>query len=173
MPWHLDAISVGRSGARQVTETGHGIVVALVDTGVCAGHKFFGPNAVKAVYHVERNLEVKLWALGSPFSYRLAQQDDHGTAVAALICAKTIGVAPAARLVSVVMPFRDSQASTGKRVLASELQIALEHLQHNAVFDILNLSVAFPQAVIPPMLAARWRAIFQDLNDRGVVTVAC
>jgi subtilisin family serine protease len=172
MPWHLDRIGMFQNGIRKVRETGRGVSVAMLDTGVCPFHAEFNRDTVWTAWKIEPNGSVIPTDPLSPESFRSKRNEDHGTAIGALICGKTIGVAPAARLISVILPRYESKFVPRLSTLANILITALEHFRDHPDFDVLNLSLAIPHHTFPENLLAQCRAILQMLNGWGIVTVA-
>lgn len=169
MPWHLHAIGVAdMGGQRLLAETGHGTTVALVDSGVSPHHQGFQRGSIvdTRVYSVRGPI---VPGSGSVAPFRLAQEDDHGTAVAGLISASRIGVAPGARLVNIVIPFTNPVAALYTSPAA--LLTALQHLRTDKSFEVLNLSIAIPRARVTPLVERQCRQILRELAARGVVTI--
>lgn len=84
--WHLDSIA-------HVAGTGHGVRIAVLDTGI-APHPEVSARVAES-WAIEDGLAVRL-----PY---LEDSEGHGTAVAGLIAGRTVGVAPAASLISILL----------------------------------------------------------------------
>lgn len=94
--WHLDAI--GLTAARQAgfKGTGKGVRIGLLDTGVDDTHPEL---STKIKEHLELDPVTGAASTMSP----PRDTEGHGTRMAGLLCSNTIGVAPDAEIVSVVM----------------------------------------------------------------------
>ena len=97
-PWHLDRINqraLPLDGNVTLSSlTGQGVTVYVVDSGVNMQHEQFGGRAVPGVDPLTEDGI-------SPVSPAASDCDGHGTHVAALAGGSTVGVAPAATIVSV------------------------------------------------------------------------
>jgi subtilisin family serine protease len=113
--WHLDRIfhSGGQlEGMFERTNRGAGTVVYVMDTGIRADHVEFvdnGTSRVIAGYDVAESVPIGASncqsgskALAPCYSnFNELISSSHGTSVASLIAGRTVGVAPAARIVSI------------------------------------------------------------------------
>ena len=99
--WHLEAIGMSNARRDGKAFSGSGVTVALMDTGVQIDHPEIA-GKVAGSWKIRDNppttdfqaLEVD----SSPYD-----TDGHGTHVAGLICGTSVGVAPDARLISILM----------------------------------------------------------------------
>jgi subtilisin family serine protease len=130
-PWHQDAIGLGAARTGNGCGTGMDVVVAIVDTGVDATHPDL-QGKVLATYEVDE--AGNLLPLPNPGVNHDGQ--GHGTSVAGLICGQPVGVAPDARLVSIILP---DPASSNKY---SSLVLALTAVTQLEGVDIVNISAA-------------------------------
>jgi subtilisin family serine protease len=142
--WHLAAL-------HQIA-TGHGTRVAVVDSGIDAGHPDLAGQVI-----LNRN-----FVAGQPM---VAEQ--HGTAVAGVIAAKAdnrigiAGVAPGARLIGLRACWQDRAATECDTLsLAKALYYAVESRP-----DVINLSLSGPDAKL-------LREILKIAYARGVAVVA-
>jgi len=142
--WHLAAL-------HQIAN-GHGTRVAVVDSGIDAGHPDLAGQVI-----LNRN-----FVAGQPM---VAEQ--HGTAVAGVIAAKAdnrigiAGVAPGARLIGLRACWQDRAATECDTLsLAKALYYAVESRP-----DVINLSLSGPDAKL-------LREILKIAYARGVAVVA-
>lgn len=126
-PWHLEAVGLTRGGART---GGKGVTVVVLDTGVHAGHPELAGRIDRAV-----TFDVEKWtALPQEPS---TDTQGHGTHVAGLVCGKTVGVAPEARVVSGVM-IPGGIGNLSDFILAMEWAGSQPHVQ------VINVSAGLP-----------------------------
>lgn len=121
--WHLDRIGVLPLRLR----TGLGATVAVVDTGVQTGHPEFAalPQPIESFgFHPDTGAAI---AAGPDTA-------GHGTHIAGLICGRTCGVAPGAKLINIKV--FGSVAPTLRALLA-----ALTFVAAHPEIDIVNLSL--------------------------------
>lgn len=99
--WHLEAI--GMSAARRDGKafSGKGVTIVMMDTGVQLGHPEITGKVVTALKIRDNPTTVDFKAVEVDSAH--FDTDGHGTHVAGLICGKSIGVAPDARLISILM----------------------------------------------------------------------
>lgn len=108
LPWHLSAIKADRLPAGL---DGSGIKLAILDDGVDPGHPSLAP-----AYDFANDLDVASRAEDGRPRRGGAEGDAHGTAVAGLAAARADaeagarGVAPAATILSIRMPFTEIEA---------------------------------------------------------------
>jgi subtilisin family serine protease len=149
--WHLGTIGLESSGKRTVKETGSGVKVAVLDTGIDATHLELVGQVVGAV---EFNPSTMASAPLNP------SRDDHGhgTHVAGLLAGNTMGVAPGAKLLSGLM------LPQGRGTIANFI-LALEWAARQQDVQIINMS-----AGISPYDGGM-RGIIADLLAIGVLPV--
>jgi subtilisin family serine protease len=95
--WHLDAIGLSESRRNGLVGTGTGVTVAVLDTGIDGSHSEFRGKRIPA-RHFDQD------GIGKAIR-RSKDTIGHGTFIAGLICGATVGIAPAAQIVSgVVLP---------------------------------------------------------------------
>jgi subtilisin family serine protease len=150
--WHLEAIGLatGRAGKR-LKETGDGVTVAVLDTGIDATHTEVA-DRVAAAYTFDRQSWKEQVQAAS------ADTHGHGTHVAGLLAGRTVGVAPGARLVSGVM------LPKGRGQL-SDFILALEWAALQPQIQIINVSAGL-RGYEPAM-----RPVVSDLLALGVLPV--
>jgi hypothetical protein len=144
--WHLQAIGLQAARKKRFKGTGEGVVVAVLDTGVDGTHPELTNRVASAM-----TFDVKTWQAKPQQPSQ--DTDGHGTHVAGLICGKTVGVAPGARVFSGVMiPRRHGNLS--------DFILALEWSAQQPEVQIVNMSAGIPdwvegmQAVIADLLIA-------------------
>jgi len=95
--WHLDAIGLSEARRNGLIGTGTGVTVAILDTGIDGSHPEFHGKRIRT-RHFDQD--------GNGKAIRRSKDTfGHGTFIAGLICGATVGIAPAAQIVSgVVMP---------------------------------------------------------------------
>jgi subtilisin family serine protease len=141
--WHLRAVEVEQARARGFTGSGDGVTVAVLDTGVDSHPEIKGriSNAV--------TFDVKTWKAKPQKPTK--DTDGHGTHVTGLICGKTVGAAPGAKVFSGVM-------IPGGMGMLSDFILAIEWAGQQPEVQILNMSAGIPgwepgmQAVVADLL---------------------
>ena len=149
--WHLDAIGLIAARRDGLRLTGKGVTVAVLDTGVDASHPELA-GRVSAAY----TLDTDRWTgdLMDPS----VDTEGHGTHVAGLICGRTVGVAPDARVINEVMIPRGA-GTLSNFVLALEWAAAQEEVR------VVNMSAGI-RGWVDGM-----QAILSDLMLVGVLPV--
>jgi subtilisin family serine protease len=99
--WHLDVISQLAARSKGTAFSGKGVKIAVLDTGVQLNHPELGGRIIGAWKMKAGRREASASDLVTDNSHY--DTDGHGTHVAGLIAGKTIGVAPNAELISVLM----------------------------------------------------------------------
>ena len=151
--WHLAAL--GLTSARQAgfTGTGAGVTVGVLDTGIAEVPEIQG-RVMEAF-----DLDIDLWqAKPMPMT---EDTHGHGTHVAGLIAGKTVGVAPGAKLVNVLL-IPHAQGSLSRYILA------LEWVASRPDIRIINMS-AGRRGYSPNMLLMM--KIMRRLNVLACVAV--
>ncbi|HKB80566.1 MAG TPA: S8 family serine peptidase [Thermoanaerobaculia bacterium] len=133
--WHLDRIDQlsGLDGLYHRNGGGAGAVIYVMDTGVLASHVEFGGRVI-AGYDEAEGVKVGRSACSSPnkaLQPCIANYDElagasHGTSVASIIAGRNVGVAPAAKIVSIRV-MNEAALATTRTYLAG-----LEAIIHNA-----------------------------------------
>jgi subtilisin family serine protease len=149
--WHLHAIGLKTLQEKGFKETGQGVMVAVLDTGVQASHLEL-KGKVKGSY----TFDVDQWKAKKSKSSK--DTEGHGTHVAGLICGKTVGVAKGANVVSGIM------IPKGFGNL-SDFILALEWAGTNPEVQIVNMSAGIP-GYLPEM-----RGAITDLLAIGLLPV--
>lgn len=93
--WHLAAVGLP-ARRRKADVSGHGVTVAVLDTGIDDSHPEIA-GRISAAYEFD---------IAARQTRKLAQSVDthgHGTHVAGLICGKTVGVAPGAKVMNGIL----------------------------------------------------------------------
>lgn len=128
MNWHLDRIdqASGTDGKYTYCETGTGVTVYVVDTGVARLHSEFLKTDGTSRVLDGVNFSNDTFASTNPCGAFTGNEDigrtynaGHGTSVASLVAGKTVGVAKGAQIVSVKVASCPSQDG-GKMVLTTE-----------------------------------------------------
>jgi subtilisin family serine protease len=137
--WHLQAIGLQAVRKKGFGGTGQGVTVAVLDTGIHPSHPELDGRLGKAY-----SFDVSQWT-AIPMT-KSKDTDGHGTHVAGLICGKTVGVAPGARVVNAIM------LPQGRGNL-SDFLLALEWAGQQPDVQIVNMSAGIP-GYVPEMLTA-------------------
>ena len=131
--WYLDAVHAPQA---QAITRGQGVVVAVIDSGVDAGH----PDLAGAVLP-----GMSFAAPGSQAGR--TDPDGHGTKMAGVIAARgggpnnALGIAPAASILPVAVP----SSSGTMPSLAPAVHWAVEHGA-----KVINMSIGRPPGAVPP-----------------------
>jgi proprotein convertase subtilisin/kexin type 9 len=105
--------------ARYLPDGGEGVTVFVVDTGLLAAHfEFRKSNGIQDSTRVSCGLDTTFDAEG--LGRNCVDVDGHGTTVAALIGGRTVGVAKAARIVSVKFSNNPQSAIEGLNYILSQ-----------------------------------------------------
>ena len=122
--WHLEAISKSKT-----QKTGKNVTIAVFDTGIEAKHPEL-QGKVSASYSLKFKGNIGQLQIEPTTD---EDTDGHGTHVAGLICGNTVGVAPEAQLINVVMIPK-------RRGDLLYFTTALEWLQNRPDVRIVNIS---------------------------------
>ena len=122
--WHLDAIGLSDARAAGFRNTGAGVGVAVLDTGIADVAEIRG--RVKVSYSLDRT-DNRWTTVHAHDTY------GHGTHVAGLVAGSHVGVAPGAELTNVIM----IRKGTG---MLSDFVSALEFVAGDPEISILNMS---------------------------------
>ena len=128
--WHLRSIGLDAARKKRFNGDGTGVVVAVLDSGVDGQHP--------EIKHAVRGGIT----FGDPDAppqpqHPVTDTSGHGTHVAGLLCGKTVGVAPGARIDSVVM------MPNGRGTLFDIVR-ALEWVAQRTSVHIVNISAGIP-----------------------------
>lgn len=99
--WHLEAIGMLSARRDGKAYSGAGVTVALMDTGVQLDHPEIAGKVLSSWKIRDNPATTDFQAL--ELDKKSYDTDGHGTHVAGLICGTTVGVAPDARLISILM----------------------------------------------------------------------
>ncbi len=153
--WHLRAIGlVNARDDNGFKETGEGITIAVLDTGIDPTHPELDGKVAEAFTFDAR---ADVWE-----ATRITPSIDtegHGTHVAGLACGKTVGVAPGARMLNGVM----LPAGRGQ---ISDFVLALEWVSGRPDVQIVNMSAGvhgFTQGLL--------RVMVEDIRKVGILPV--
>ena len=141
--WHLDEIGLAEARRNGFTGTGAGVRIAVLDTGVDSSHPELGSKIAEHHIFDPATGTIQVMDPGN-------DTDGHGTLIAGLICGDRIGVAPGARVISVVMLPR------GRGGLANFV-IALGWAATRPGLRVLNISSGLPGFV--PEMAEPLKAV--------------
>jgi subtilisin family serine protease len=154
--WALDAIHLGDLGDRapQTFPTGDGVLVAVVDSGVEAGHPDLGGRVVRGPDFVDGD--------GGP-----DDPSGHGTHIAGIIAATAgnglggSGIAPSTRILAIRVLDAANRGTPAN--VAAGINAAV-----SAGADVINLALNWsaPDATLAPVTAAMQRAA-----DAGIAVV--
>lgn len=123
--WHLKQIGLEAARKAGFAGTGHGVTAAVLDTGIADVAELAG-RVIEA-----RELDLDGWRAN-----KLDKTKDthgHGTMVASLIAGRTVGVAPGASLVNVIMLPRSYGTLSG-------YVLALEWVASQTNISVVNIS---------------------------------
>lgn len=139
--WHLS-----RTGVTSRIRTGRGAVVAVVDTGVDATHPEFSALSTPITsfaFHPDSGATV---APGP-------DSNGHGTHVAGLVCGRTCGIAPDARLINIQI---FSSVSPKMSVFLKAVAFVATHPE----IDVVNISLGItdPQRAFAPVIDKLFQA---------------
>jgi subtilisin family serine protease len=138
--WHLQAIALDKLRSTAGFEgRGEGVTAAVLDTGVEAGHPEIEGRVSRAV-----TFDVDKWDAEEQSPSR--DTDGHGTHVTGLFCGKTVGVAPAAKVVNGVM-------LPGGFGQTSNFILAMEWAGTQPEIQLVNMSGGLP-GYLPEMTTA-------------------
>jgi subtilisin family serine protease len=151
--WHLEAIGLAAARGAGFGGGGSGITVAVLDTGIDPTHQELDGKVVEAFTFDARP---NVWA-ANPMSPSF-DTDGHGTHVAGLICGRTVGVAPSAKLLNGVM-------IPGGGGSLSDFILALEWVGQRADVQIANMSAGIP-GYLPEM-----QAVVEDIRAVGILPI--
>jgi subtilisin family serine protease len=154
-PWHLDAIGLLAAREAGAVGSGAGVTIAVLDTGVDATHPELLGKVAGAVTFDSR---LRFWDVipQNPSS----DTEGHGTHVAGLIGGNTVGVAPAASLLSGVMIPRGSGT-------ISDFVLALEWALSRPEVQIVNMSAGIAGYVAQEAFLS----IVSDIRLAGVLSI--
>jgi subtilisin family serine protease len=147
--WHLAAVRLLEARSLNFPGIGKGITVAVLDTGVENVAEIRG----KIDHTIEFDVDKGTWKKAAA-----KDTDGHGTHVAGLICGNTVGVAPGAKVASVIM-------IPGGRGWISDFILAMEYVAQQPEIAIMNMSAGIP-GFHPGM-----RAAVRALRSVGVLPV--
>lgn len=128
--WHLQAIGLEAARKAGFKGRGNNVGVAVLDTGIAATH----PELAGRVGDTVR-FDVQAWRAVP--QAKSVDTDGHGTHVAGLICGKTVGVAPAAKVMNGIM-------IPGGEGMLSDFVLALEWAAARPDISIVNMSAGIP-----------------------------
>lgn len=123
--WHLAATKLQQARSQGFAGRGEGITVAILDTGIAKVSELRGRIDGMVTLDVDRNTWTK--------SAATRDTDGHGTHVAGLVCGANVGVAPAAKVVNVLM------IPEGNGNL-SDFILAMEYAAQEPSIAIMNIS---------------------------------
>lgn len=177
MQWNLTTIKARDAWLQGVL--GNGAVVAVLDSGIDAGHPAFGVAPTGQVFlpPISRSFVAEF---NSPFD-ALMDKSEHGTHVAGIIASKAglLGVAPRAKLVSVkVLKWNpDERIADGEEsdIIAGILYAANLTQNGAPLVDVINISAGWTFAVNGRDSAQQLAALNRAINyahQRGIVVVA-
>lgn len=137
--WHIRAIGLKALRDKGYKNEGKGVTIAVLDTGVDETHPELRGHIDGAF-----KFDVKKWK-AEPENPSI-DTDGHGTHVAGLICGKTVGIAPRAKVISGIM------LPKGHGNL-SDFILALEWASTNPDIQIVNVSAGI-SGYVPEMRTA-------------------
>lgn len=138
--WHLGAIALDKLRSTAGFEgQGEGVTAAVLDTGVAASHPEIEGRVSRAV-----TFDVDKWDAEEQNPSQ--DTDGHGTHVTGLFCGKSVGVAPAAKVVNGVM-------LPGGFGQTSNFILAMEWAGTQPEIQIVNMSGGLP-GYLPEMTTA-------------------
>ena len=122
--WHLSAINLLQARAFGFTGKGEGITVAVLDTGIAKVPEIKG----RVDRAVEFDADKQSWK-----EIPTKDTEGHGTHVAGLIAGSNVGVAPASKLVNVLM-------LPGGSGNLSDFILAIEYVSQSPDIALMNMS---------------------------------
>lgn len=149
--WHLDAIGLSAARGSGFSGTGEGVTVAVLDTGIQAGHVEFSGKSIDMV-----TFDVNSWRHWK--TQPSMDTTGHGTHVAGLLAGNNVGVAPGVSLVNAMM------IPNGRGQL-SDFVLSLEWAASQPEISIVNLSAGI-RGFVDGM-----EEIVEGLLDVGVLPV--
>ena len=150
-PWHLSAI--GLQAARQAgfRGDGHGVTVAVLDTGIDDSHPEIAGRVTGTF-----TFDVATWQARQETGSR--DTHGHGTHVSGILAGKNVGVAPGANLLNGIM-------LPGAYGRLSDFVLAIEWVASRPDVGVLNMSAGIP-GFVDGMAAS-----ISDLLAAGVLPV--
>jgi subtilisin family serine protease len=135
--WHLDSEGIGLLALRQngFANTGQGVSVAIVDTGVDINHPALKKNGASKIIRSYGLSDGSLITIPPIKLPKPAQISGHGTFVAGLIAGASVGVAPDVSIINIMIGNDGS-------LFASGFGKALENLvQTEREVQVINISM--------------------------------
>src|SRR5579884_1825734 len=154
--WHLQAIGLQQARSQGFTGRGSGVTVAVLDTGIDASHPEIAGKVSSA-------WELDKMAGQLNLVHPSEDTDGHGTHVAGLICGKQVGVAPDAKLASVLL-LPGGKGNESDFILALNSIIGQKELAEEVV--IVNVSAGIRSYSLGMHVAIR------DLRRVGKLVIA-
>ena len=144
--WHLTAIGLHSDHNQGLDATGDGVTVVVLDTGVDENHPELQGKIIESY-----NLDIReVGPLGKAQRLERSQDlDGHGTHVAGLICGKSVGVAPKAKIINAVLMPR---ANIGVSSFFSNFTVAMNFLSTRSDIDIINISAGISGAIYTKLM---------------------
>ena len=148
--WHLSAIRKS-----ELQQTGKNVKIAVFDTGIDPNHPEIQGKVTES-YSLNFQGKIGQWTVDPTPSQ---DTEGHGTHVAGLICGKTVGVAPEAQLINMLL------LPQGRGTVRNFI-LALEWLLYRTDIRIVNIS-----AGVAPKFREEMSDIINDLLTFGILPI--